>query len=132
MLILHYTQIVTIKSFKNVLPCPIWKLSLHYHHTNIDLIRQVINLFDLKKAFSNLEANDYVSLLIETIKNILENFIETVICDEKDPSWMTKRIKTILKKGFKRRTFCASFSEKTSKLTNQAAKSHWSFKSWIT
>ena len=79
-------------------------LSQHYQHVNIDLVRQVIDLFDWKKVFSNLNVKRQGSLFNETIMNIFEDFIphETVTCDDKDPPWITKWMKTILKEKKKK------------------------------
>ena len=42
--------------------------------------------------------NKYVSVFNETIMYIFENFVslETINCNEKDPPWMNKQIKTLI------------------------------------
>ena len=46
----------------------------------------------------NLDVNKQASVFNETITNIFENFIphETVTCNDKDPPWMKKQIKTLI------------------------------------
>ena len=100
-------------------------LSQHYQHVNIDLVRQVIDLFDWKKVFSNLNVKRQVSLFNETIMNIFEDFIphETVTCDDKDPPWITKWMKTILKE--KKRNIIVILPKELSKQVSQnSLKTH--------
>ena len=42
--------------------------------------------------------NKQVSVFNETIMNVFENFIphETVTCNDRDPPWMNKQIKTLI------------------------------------
>ena len=100
-------------------------LSQHYQHVNIDLVRQVIDLFDWKKVFSNLNVKRQGSLFNETIMNIFEDFIphETVTCDDKDPPWITKWMKTILKE--KKRNIIVILPKELSKQVSQnSLKTH--------
>ena len=62
------------------------------------LIRKTINEFNWQTDFFNLNINEMVSVCNKTIKNIMENFIlhETIICDDKDPSWINNRIKQFM------------------------------------
>ena len=62
------------------------------------LIKRAIELFDWEKSLSNLDVNKQVSVFNETIMNIFENFIphETITCNDKDPPWMNKQIKTLI------------------------------------
>ena len=48
-------------------------------------------------CLSNLNVNKQVSAFNETIVNIFENSlqVETIICNDKDPPWMSKQIKTL-------------------------------------
>ena len=50
------------------------------------------------KTLFNFVVNKQVSVFIETIMNIFENFIiyETIICNDRDPPWMNKQIKTLI------------------------------------
>ena len=97
-------QIVTIKvSSQNatslffLYPPPYKGLVWHYQQTNTDLIKRAIELFDWE-SLSNLDVNKQVSIFNETIMNIFENFIphETITCNDKDPPWMNKQIKTLI------------------------------------
>ena len=50
------------------------------------------------RKISNTNINEKVSLFDKTILNILNNYIphETIICDDKDPSWFKSRIKSLI------------------------------------
>ena len=80
-------------------PPPYKRLVWHYQQANTDLIKRAVELFDWEKSF-NLEMNKQVSVFNETIRNIFENFIphETITCNEKNPPFMNKQIKTSRKK----------------------------------
>ena len=69
----------------------------HYKDVDIELIRRVIDGFNWKKAFSNKNVNEKVDTFNQTILNILSNFIphETITCDDRDPPWFNKNIKSL-------------------------------------
>ena len=93
-----YHQIVLAKFNLTVFyPPPYKRLVWHYQQANTDLIKRAIELFDWEKSLSNLDVNKQVSVFNETIMNIFENFIphETITCNDKDPPWMNKQIKTL-------------------------------------
>ena len=52
-------------------------------------------MFDWDRAFVNTNVNKKMFNLNKTILNILSNFIpnETLIVDDKDPPWFTKKKK---------------------------------------
>ena len=62
------------------------------------LTKQAINNFNWKKAFSDTNINEKVSIFNKTILNILNNYIphETIMCDDKDPPWFNSRIKLLI------------------------------------
>ena len=66
----------------------------HYKPANADCIQGAIANFDREKAFHNVDANKQVMLFNETVLNI-RNFLphETVTFVDRDPSWITSRIK---------------------------------------
>ena len=72
------------------LPCEreIW----HYKKANIGLIQQVIREFNWERAFNRKNINEKVSILNNTINNVLSSFIphETITCDDKKPPWFHK------------------------------------------
>ena len=76
------------------------RLVWHYQQANTDIIKQTIELLDWEKGLSNLDMNKQVSVFNKTIMNIFENFIlhETFTCNDKDPPWMNKQIKTLVEK----------------------------------
>ena len=69
-----------------------------YKEANADLIKRATNNLNWEKAFSNTNINEKVSLFNKTILNILNNYIphETIICDDKDPSWFNSQIKSLI------------------------------------
>ena len=50
---------------------------------------------------SNLNVDEQVTVFNRTILNITKNFIshETIVCDDKDPPWFNKRIKSLIQEG---------------------------------
>ena len=64
--------------------------------------------------------NKQVSVFKKTIMNIFENFIprQTIACNDKDPPWMNKQIKTLIAeksafyKYLERRTINSKFLDK--------------------
>ena len=75
-------------------PREIW----HYKQANSELIRRAIGNFNWDRAFLNTNVNEKVSILTSTVMNILSNFIlhETIVCDNKDPPWFNKAIKSLI------------------------------------
>ena len=57
-----------------------------------------MNEFNWERGFFNLDINEMVSVCNTFIKNIMDNFIplETIICDDRDPSSINKRIKKLI------------------------------------
>ena len=49
-------------------------------------------------AFSSLDFNEQISVFIETITNIMSNFLpnELVTCDDQNPPWMNRYIKNLI------------------------------------
>ena len=66
---------------------------------NIGLIQQAIREFNWERAFHRKNINEKVSILNNTINNVLSNFIphETITCDDKKPQWFNKNIINIIK-----------------------------------
>ena len=74
---------------------PYERTIFHYSQPNVDHIQQAINLFDWENIFLNTDVDDQVSIFSNTLLNILNNYIphETKICDNRDPPWMTTKLK---------------------------------------
>ena len=92
-------QIISAKFNLSIFYLPPYKrLVWHYQQANTDLIKRVTELFDWGKSLSNLDVDKQVSVFNEPIMNIFENFIphETITCNDKDPPWMNKQIKTLV------------------------------------
>ena len=82
-------------------PPPYFREVWHYQDVNTDLIRQVIDMFDIfdwDRAIANINVNEKLFILNKTILNILSNFVplETLTVDDKDPRWFTKKVKNLI------------------------------------
>ena len=75
-------------------PWEIW----NYTWANTELIRQAITDFKWDRAFLNANVNEKVSIFSNTTLNILSNIIlhETIVCDDKDPLWFNRAIKSLI------------------------------------
>ena len=77
---------------------PYERTIFHYSQANVEHIQQSINLFDWENVFLNTDVNAQVFIFSNTVLNILINYIphETKICDDRDPPWMTTKIKELI------------------------------------
>ena len=83
----------------------------HYKDADIELIRRAIDGFNWQKVFSNKNVNEKNDTFNKTILNILSNFIphETITCDDRDPPWFNKKLKSsIYKKMQHLKSFAAT------------------------
>ena len=82
-------------------PPPYEREVWHYQEVDSILIKRAIHEFIWKRALSNLNVDEQVTVFNRTILNILKNFIphETIVCDSKDPPWFNKRIKSLIQEG---------------------------------
>ena len=93
-------QIVIIKlhlkfNLNVIYPPPYEREVCYYKLANFECIHRAIANYDWEKAFYNIDVNKKVLLFNETVLNIIRNFIlhEAVIFDDRDPLWITSRIK---------------------------------------
>ena len=65
------------------------------------LPRWAIHEFSWKRALSNLNIDEQVTVFNRTILNILKNYIshESIVCDDKDPPWFNKRNRSLIQEG---------------------------------
>ena len=80
----------------------------HYEKANAGLVRRSIDQFPWDIRFAHIDVNLKVYFLNQTIKNILCNFMphETVTCDDRDPQWITSKIKGLIqKKNFAKKCY---------------------------
>ena len=75
-------------------PREIW----HYKEANTELIRRSVIEFNWDRAFLNADVNEKVYIFSNIILNILSNFPphETIACDDKDPPWFNREIKSAI------------------------------------
>ena len=73
----------------------------HYQEADAILIRWAVHEFNWKRVLPNLNVDGQVTVFNRTIWNILKNFIphEIIVCDDNDPPWFNKRIKTLIQEG---------------------------------
>ena len=59
-------------------------------------------MFDWESALIDLNVNEQVSVVNDTITNIMSNFVpnEIIICDDRDPSWMNRHINNLNEDNF--------------------------------
>ena len=70
-----------------------------YSNSNHKAINNTIDGFHWEKASSNVNVHTQVKLFNETLSNIFINFFpnKLIIVDDRDPPWVTKKIKILLK-----------------------------------
>ena len=94
----HHQIIFAKFNLKVYYPPPYERTIFHYSQANVDHIQQAINLFDWENVFLNTDVNAQVFIFSNTVLNILNNYIpyETKICDDRDPPWITTKIKELI------------------------------------
>ena len=95
----HHQIIYGKFNLKIFYPPPYERHSWHYKHANADMISKAIEGLDWDKAFLDKSADEKTSILTKNILNILSNFIlnEIVTIDDRDPSWVNNKIKSLVK-----------------------------------
>ena len=69
-----------------------------FKKANTELIRQPIYNFGWNRALNNVSPNRQVSILNDTILNIISNFIphETIICYNRNAPWINSKIQKVI------------------------------------
>ena len=80
--------------------------------TNVEQIRQAVSEFHWANRFANISINEQAQLFIQTIQNIISNYIphEIITCDNSNPPWKDEKIKKLIFN--KNRTFSANFRDR--------------------
>ena len=96
----HHQIIYAKIDLKFYLPPPYEREVWCYDRARIDQINRSILMFDWENAFLHLDANEQVELFNMTLLNIFRNFIPNKMlkCNSKEAPWITKEIKTNLRK----------------------------------
>ena len=70
----------------------------HFSWANSDHIKKAINLFDWESLLNNPDVNEQVSVLTQTIMNVMSNFVpnELITCNDRYPPWMNWYIKNLI------------------------------------
>ena len=91
----HHQIIYAKLDFMVHIPPPYERHIWHYNRSNVNDIKNALNIFDWNKSFRNLDVNKQVEVFNATLLNIFRNFVpnETITIDEKDPPWITNNIK---------------------------------------
>ena len=98
----HHQIVFAKTNLKIYYPPPYERGIWHYEKTNTDLIRRsIVDQFPWDIRFVHIDVNQKVYLFNQTIKDILYNFIpcENVTCDDRDPPWITSKIKGLIQKN---------------------------------
>ena len=88
-------------NFKIPPPPPIERKMWHYDKANTDAIRRSMTNFPWATQLQlNNDVNWQVKIFHETLMNIMSNFIPNLVkkCVPRDPPWINKPLKTLLKK----------------------------------
>ena len=94
----HY-QTVFAKFNLSIFYPPLYERTVwYYERANTERIRLAIDQFDWLRALCNVNVDEKVYFFTKTLPNIIQNFIphETIICDDRDPSWINKEIKKLM------------------------------------
>ena len=80
---------------KTLLYSTVW----HYKDANTELTKRAISKFNWQKAFLNTTVDEKVGIFTKTVFNIISNFVphNTILCNDKDPPWFNKKIRTLIK-----------------------------------
>ena len=97
----HHQTVFTKFDLKIYFTPPYKREVWHYQDADTILTRRGIHEFNWQRALSNLMLMSKSLFFKRTILNILKNFIphETIACDDKDPPWFSKRIKSLIQGG---------------------------------
>ena len=70
-----------------------------WQYANTELIKRAISEFNWQRACLNTAVDEKVGIITKTVFNIISNFIphETILCNDKDPPWFNKKIRTVIK-----------------------------------
>ena len=94
----HY-QTVFAKFNLSIFYPPLYERTVwYYERANTERIRRDIDQFDWLRALCNVNVDEKVYFFTKTLPTIIQNFIphETIICDDRDPSWINKEIKKLM------------------------------------
>lgn len=74
------------------------RLVWNYKQADTIFIQRVVNEFNWKNAFYNIGIDKKVEIFNEIILNIFSNYCpsRTIVCNDKNPPWLTDRIKTLM------------------------------------
>ena len=62
-------------------------------------MKRAISEFNWQGVFLNTPVDEKLGIFTKTVFNIISNFIphETILCNDKDPPWFNKKIRTLIK-----------------------------------
>ena len=92
-------QIVYAKFNLKIIYPPLYEKHLwHYNHTKPESIQKALEIFEWQGASSGKTINEKVSILTNTIINIISSDVssELVIISDRDPPWINNKIKNLI------------------------------------
>ena len=97
----HHQIIYANFNLKVHYPPPYEREVWHYQDANTDLIKEAVNRVDWDTLLALNDVDSQVSKFSDVILNIMSNYIphEKIVCDDKDPPWVNKRVKAFLKEN---------------------------------
>ena len=95
----HHETVFAKLNLKVEYPPPYGRVFWHYSKADKVSINRAINAIDWEELFANKPVEYQVSELNNLLSNIYSNCIlnKTVLCDDKDPPWMTNEIRAVIK-----------------------------------
>ena len=94
----HHEIVFAKLNLKAKYPPPYERVFWDYSRADKASINRAINTIDWDEIFANKAVESQVSELNDLLLNIYSNYIpnKTVLCDDKDPPWMTNGIRTAI------------------------------------
>ena len=94
----HHQIIFAKFNLKIHYPPPYMRKIWHYRQANVELIQRAIENCNWENLLTGDDVDMYVSKFNEIVLNIMSNYIpcEYIVCDDKDPPWITKHIKKLV------------------------------------
>ena len=94
----HHEIVFAKLNLKVEYPPPYERIFWNYSRADKASINRAINAINWEELFAKKTVESQVSELNDLLLNIYSNYIpnKTVLCDDKDPPWMTNGIRTVI------------------------------------
>ena len=86
----------------------------HYQQADTELIKRSVENFDRPNVSLNCNPNEQVCVPTKTVLNIISIFIanETILAGDRDPPWITSKLKCMIQEKIYFIRFSSKFSSK--------------------